>query len=276
VCLVWGTTYLGIRIALETVPPFLMAAIRWTAAGALMIGYFRLRGIPLPGRREWTGLLVLGILMIGFGNGAVVWAQQTVPSGLASVLVAAAPFWMIGVERFAPNGERLTVSKVAGLLVGFAGIVLLVGPDLRLSSGRGFLLGVMAIQVACLGWSIGSSYSRRRSRQENVLTAAALQMVFAGACLFLVATLHGEWQALTFNARTAGALAYLVMVGSLVGYTAYTYALKHLPVATVSLYAYVNPVIAVALGTIVLGEPLNPRIAAASGLVLAGTMLAKR
>jgi drug/metabolite transporter (DMT)-like permease len=276
VCLVWGTTYLAIRITLDTIPPFLLAAIRWTAAGTLLIGFFAARGEALPARREWPALVLLGILMIGFGNGAVVWAQQTVPSGLASVFVAAAPFWMIAVEQFAPAGDRITWRKLLGLTIGFCGIVLLVWPQLHVPSGRGFVAGFVSTQVACLGWAVGSSYSRRRPAAENVLTSVALQMLFAGACLFAIALMRGEWRALSFDGRTTGALAYLVLVGSLVGFTAYAYALKHLPVATVSLYAYVNPVIAVLLGTVVLDEPLNPRIALASAIVLAGAMLTKR
>ena len=278
VCLVWGTTYLGIRIALESIPPLLMAALRWIAAGGLLAGALLLRGERLPARSEWPSLLVLGVLLLGFGNGAVVYAQQTVPSGLTAVLVAAAPFWMVGTERFVGGGERLTPSRAVGLLVGFGGIVLLVWPELQTGTGssRGFLGGVVATQLACLGWAIGSSYSRRRHADENVLAAASLQMLFAGLVLLGVATIAGEWSRLSFTDRTTGALVYLILAGSIIGYSSYAYALKHLPVSTVSLYAYVNPVIAVILGTVVLSEPLSSRIALAGAVVFLGSWMVKR
>ncbi len=279
-CLVWGTTYLGIRIALESIPPFLMAAIRWIVAGGLLVAALRSRGERIPARSEWPALLVLGILLLGFGNGAVVYAEQTVPSGLTAVLVAAAPFWMVGTERVLGGAERLTLVRGIGLVVGFAGIVLLVWPELQSTSaeraGGAFLSGVAATQLACLGWAIGSSYSRRREHSENVLAAAGLQMLFAGLVLLVLGTLAGEWSSLSFTTRTASALVYLTIFGSIIGYSSYIYALKHLPVSTVSLYAYVNPVIAVLLGTIVLNEPLSPRIALAGAVVFVGSWLVKR
>src|SRR4029077_6381922 len=158
VCLIWGTTYLGIRIALETIPPLLMAAIRWIVAGSLLIALLKVRGEPMPGRREWPALTLLGILLLGFGNGAVVWAELTVPSGLTAVLVAMSPFWMVGIDalmadgqpltlRRVRGGQPLTLGRIVGLAVGFSGIVMLVWPELRLgASGRAFLGGVISTQ----------------------------------------------------------------------------------------------------------------------------------
>jgi drug/metabolite transporter (DMT)-like permease len=275
VCLIWGTTYLAIRVALDSIPPFLMAAMRWLAAAGILIPLFAARGERLPRPREWPAFLIPGLLMIGVGNGAVVWAQQYVPSGLASVLVAVTPFWMVGVDRFSGSTDRLTPRRLLGLVVGFSGILLLLWPELQLGEGGSFLAGVLAIQLASLGWAIGSGFTKRRPPGENVLVTSAFQMLFAGVVLLGVGSAMGEWRALSFNGRTIAALAYLVCVGSLVGYTAYAYALKHLPMATVSLYAYVNPVIAVALGTLILDEPLSPRIVVASAIVLAGIALVR-
>jgi drug/metabolite transporter (DMT)-like permease len=275
VCLVWGTTYLAIRIALESFPPFLMASFRWLAAGALLLGVLALRGRRMPAVRNWPSLALLGVLLLGFGNGAVVWAEQTVPSGLTSVLVAAVPFWMVGIEGLRQNHEPLGWRRLTGLLVGFGGILLLVWPELGLDTTGGFLRGVVATQIACLGWAIGSSYARRR-QDEDVLVAAGFQMLSAGLVLFLVGTAAGEWDHLGLSARATGALVYLVAAGSILGFSAYAYALKHLPVATVSLYAYVNPIIAVLLGTAVLGEPLTARIAVAGVVVLVGVGLVRR
>ncbi len=276
VCVIWGTTYLGIRIALETIPPFLMGALRWLAAGCLLIAILKLRGEALPGRRSWPSLAVLGILMIAVGNGGVVWAEQSVPSGLTAVLVSSAPFWMVGIERLLPNGERLTVRHLVGLAIGFCGIVVLVWPELRLGDSNRFLTGIVATQLSCLGWAVGTAYARRRSRDENVLAGVAIQMIAAGLCLWIPALIFGEWAQLSLSNRTLAAFIYLMIMGSIVGFSAYAYALKHLPVATVSLYAYVNPVIAVLLGTFVLREPFSARIVVACAFVLAGTAIVKR
>lgn len=280
VCLVWGTTYLAIRVALETIPPLLMGGMRYIAAGAVLAAMLRLRGERLPGRGAWPPLVVLGVLLIGFGNGGVVWAEQTVTSGLTAVLVAMSPFWMVGIDTAMPHGERLTAKKATGLIVGFTGIVMLVWPEIGVGeAGRAFLGGVLAAQIACIGWAIGSTYARRRghtdARDENVLATAAFEMLFGGVFLLVVGTLRGETAWLTFNARTGSALAYLIVAGAIGGFTAYAYALKHLPIATVSLYAYVNPVIAVVLGTVLLNEPFNARMGLAAGVVLVGIALVR-
>src|SRR5690242_11604814 len=144
VCVVWGTTYLAIRVALESIPPMLMAAMRWIAAGIALIAWLKWRGERLPGPRAWPALTVLGVLLLGFGNGAVVWAEQTVASGLTAVLVATVPFWMVGIDRFMSGPERLSVRRIVGLMVGFAGIVMLVWPELRDAPGSAFLRGVVA------------------------------------------------------------------------------------------------------------------------------------
>jgi drug/metabolite transporter (DMT)-like permease len=258
-----------------------MAAIRWIVAGGLLIAALKLRGEPLPDRREWPVLTVLGILLLGFGNGAVVWAELTVPSGLTAVLVATSPFWMVGIDATMPAGDRLTLRRTLGLLIGFGGIVMLVWPEIRVGEGgRAFLGGVISAQVACIGWAIGSSYARKRGRgerkDENVLATAAFEMLFGGIALLLVSLALGEASRLRFAPRSTAALIYLTFVGAIGGFSAYAYALKHLPVATVSLYAYVNPIIAVVLGTLILHEPFNARMGIAAGIVLLGMILVRQ
>ena len=272
VCLIWGTTYLAIRVALESIPPALLGGLRWTAAGAALALILRAGGTRLPARTTWGGYALLGLLMIGFGNGAVIFAEQWVPSGIAAVIIGAAPLWMMGIEALLPNGERLSGRGIAGLLIGFAGIVVLVWPDLTAggAAGRQFAIGMVALQIACLGWSAGSAYARRHARQENALAGSALQMLFAGLMMLALATARGEWSQLAFTPRSLAAELYLTLVGSMVAYSAYVYALKHLPLSTVSLSAYVNPVIAVCLGALLLGEPFGPRIIVATGTVLLG------
>jgi drug/metabolite transporter (DMT)-like permease len=270
VCLVWGTTYLGIRVALETIPPALIGGIRYTIAGGLLATWLVARGERLPPPAYWGGLAIVGLLLIGIGNGFVIWAEQWVPSGIAAVMVASAPFWMSGMEALVPDGEPLTARTVAGLCVGFAGILLLVWPDLSLDGGRQFLFGVVALQLACVGWSAGSTYSKRYMPPQAALGASAVQMLFGGIAMLAVGTAAGEWSALRFSDRSLTALIYLTVVGSIVGYSAYVHALRHLPVSTVSMYAYVNPVIAVVLGTLLLDEPFGARVVIASAMVLAG------
>lgn len=276
ICVVWGTTYLAIRIALETIPPMLMAGMRWTAAGAVLLAGFTVSGEPLPALRAWPMLTLLGVLLIGFGNGGVVWAEQTLPSGSTALLVATVPFWMIGVEWLAGTLERLTLRRVSGLVIGFLGILVLVWPELRLDAGQAVPLAVAATQLACLGWALGSTIARRRAAKENVLVAASVQMLCGGLVMLVLGLLGGESAHLAFSARSGGALAYLVVFGSVAGFSAYAYALKHLPVATVSLYAYVNPVIAVVLGTVIASEPWSPRLVAAGAAVLLGMALVKQ
>lgn len=277
VCLIWGTTYLGIRVSLETIPPALMGGIRWTIAGALLTLYLLARGERLPPRSSWGGIALLGFLMLGLGNGGVVVAEQWVPSGLTAVLVATSPFWMAAVEAALRDGERLRANVVAGLLIGFSGIVVLVWPDLTFGSrgNRGFLAGIAAIQIAALGWSLGSAYSRRHARSDNVLGTTAFQMLAGGLMMMAAGTVLGEWDQLHFTTRTAAALGYLTTVGAVGGFVAYTYALRHLPVTFVSLYAYINPVIAVTLGVLLLGEPFDSRMTAAALLVLAGVAIVR-
>jgi drug/metabolite transporter (DMT)-like permease len=226
---------------------------------------------------HWPGLVLLGFLMICLGNGAVIWAEQWVPSGIAAVVIASNPFWMTGIEALLPGGERLGAAMLAGLLVGFAGILLLVWPDLTAGGepGRQFGIGVIALQVACAGWAVGSAYGKRHARGENALASAALQMFFGGVIMLAIATLRGEWSMLSFNSRTLAAEIYLTLFGSIAAYSAYVYALKHLPVSTVSLYAYVNPVIAVLLGSLLLNEPFGVRVLVASALVLCGIAIVR-
>ena len=272
VCLIWGTTYLAIRVALETIPPALVGGLRFTFAGVVIAAVLAARGERLPARVHWAGLAVVGLLLIGVGNGFVVVAEQWVPSGITAVVIATAPFWIAGVEALIPGGERFSRRTLTGMCIGFGGVLMLLWPDLNAGGdvGRQFVLGLIALQVAEIGWALGTSYSKRHAAGEGALGAAAVQMFVGGAAMLLVGTVRGEWQILSFSGRAAAAEIYLIVAGSLVGFPAYIYALKHLPVSTVSLYAYINPVIAVILGTLLLDEPFGVRIVIASALVFVG------
>ncbi len=278
VCVIWGTTYLGIRVALEAVPPALMGALRWLTAGSLLLAYAWFRGQALPHVGSWASLAVQGLLMIGFGNGFVNWAEQTVPSGLAAVVIATSPFFMAGVEALRADGERLSRRGLVGLVLGFVGIIVLVWPDLRFNDAGGtqFVLGLLALQGACLAWAVGSSYSKRHPHGDSVIGATAVQMLFGGLIMLVAGTLIGEWGLVSLHGRGVVALAYLTVVGSIGGFVSYIFALKYLPVSTVSIYAYINPLIAVILGALVLGEPFGLRTVVSMAIVFAGVALVKQ
>ena len=276
VCLIWGTTYLAILIALETIPPMLLGGIRFLAAGVVLCLFVVSRGGRLPTRREWPRQAALGALLLGIGNGAVVLSELWIPSGIAAVGVAALPFWMASTEA-AFGGDRLCGRVVVGLIAGFSGIVVLIWPSLFTAdvSAPRFGLGVLLVQVACLGWAVGSSMSKRTTSSTSTAAASALQQLFAGILMMGVGTTIGEWSQIAFTPRTIAAELYLIVFGSLIAYSAYLYTLNQLPIATVSLYAYVNPIIAVMLGTLFASEPFTPRIVAAAALVLAGVAIVR-
>jgi drug/metabolite transporter (DMT)-like permease len=222
VCLIWGTTYLAIRIALETIPPMLIGGLRFLAAGIILCALVLVRGHRLPPPREWPRQAFLGMLLLAVGNGCVVWSERWIPSGIAAVGVAALPFWMAGAEA-AFGGERLTARTLLGLATGFCGIVVLIWPSLFDAeiNGRWFGLGVMLVQVACVGWAVGSSMSKRTQTSSSIVGVSALQQLFAGLMMLAVGTARGEWYNLAFTGRSAAAEVYLILFGSLVAYSAY-------------------------------------------------------
>ena len=277
VCLIWGTTYLAIKVALETIPPFLMGGIRYLIGGVILAAWLVARREGLPPVREWGRLALLGFLMIALGNGGVVWAEQYLASGLTAVVIATSPFWMVAIDALFPGSDRLALRQWAGLFIGFCGIVLLMWPELSLggATGRATVLGIIAVQIACAGWAVASAYTRRHALSRNVLGVAAVQMFFGGLFMTIAGTVTGEWPHLAFSDRTMGALVYLTLAGSVIAFAAYSYALRHLPIATVSLYTYVNPVIAVALGTLLLGEPFRATMLVAAAVIVVGMLVVR-
>lgn len=272
VCVVWGTTYLFIRIALETIPPLLLTSVRFVVAGLIMLAISKLRGDAIPRDARTLGhLALIGFLMVGVGNLAVVWAEQWVPSGMAALLVATAPFWMAIVEAFRTHGERVDLRSAIGMLIGFGGVAMLVTPG---GSGGSwsvpFLLGALAIQVGGFCWQLGSAHGKYNIRHVPLLASAALQMLFGGAIVGVAALAIGEAPRFVLTPRTFGALAYLTIFGSILAYSAYVFALAHMRTTHSSLYAYVNPVVAVFLGWLVLSEPLTWLSIVAMVVILVG------
>lgn len=277
VCFFWGTTYLAIRVGLETMPPMLFAGVRFLTAGAIVLAFmYGWRGARLPRGREWLDLSVVGLMLLGVGTGLVVLAEQWVPSGPAALLVATSPFWVAGLERTRRDGERANARAHLGMLVGFAGLVLLVAPGLFGASLNGrYVLGMVALQLACASWSAGSVYAKHHQTRVAPMMAAAVQMIVAGVALTLIGSVAGEWGEVRLSARSLTAFVYLILFGSIVAYGSYTYAIQKLPLSIVSTYSYINPVIAVLLGWLVLSEPLGWRVICATAIILGGVALVK-
>ncbi|MBD0371520.1 MAG: EamA family transporter [Pyrinomonadaceae bacterium] len=279
VCFFWGTTYLAIRVGLETLPPTLFAGLRFLTAGVLLFVIVRAwtHSARLPKGREWFDQVIIGLALLGVGNGLVVWAEQWVPSGPAALLVATSPFWVMGLERTLREGERLQGRAIAGLLIGFGGLALLVAPNLYGTTGAGasYLWGMLALQAACASWSVGSVYAKHHPTGVAPLMGAAIQMLVAGAAMTLIGVALGEWNELHFSTRSLSAFAYLIVFGSIVAYGSYTYAVQKLPLSLVSTYSYINPVIAVLLGWLILSEPLGWRVMTAMLVILCGVMMVK-
>lgn len=276
VCLVWGTTYLFIRIALETIPPLLLTGTRFTAAGLIMLLIARLRGEAIPRDfRTLAGLAFVGFLMVGVGNLAVVWAEQWVPSGLAALFVATAPFWMAIIEAFRSGGERLDLRGGIGMFIGFIGVAMLVTPGGGMDAtwSVAFLLGALAIQIGGACWQYGSAHAKYKLKHVPLLSSAALQMLFGGLIVSIVGLSIGEASRFVVTPRTLGALVYLTIFGSIIAYSAYVFALAHMRTTHTALYAYVNPVVAVFLGWLILDESLTWVSIVAMAVILAGVAL---
>lgn len=277
VCFVWGTTYLAIAVAIRTLPNFLFPAGRFILGGLILLAICLAAGQKLPTRRrDWLNLTLIGFLMVVIGNGAVVIAEHHVPSGMAALMVATAPFWMALLESFRPEGERLNARKVAGMIIGFGGVAILVAPALRGVLSTGFLVGVIIIQIGNLAWNLGAFRSKYSiSRDVAPLVAASVQMLAGGVFAGLIGISLGEWHRFSFTTETFLAFVYLVIFGSVIAYGGYVYALAHLPTSVVSTHTYINPVIAVIAGRLLLDEPLGIRAVVAMLVIFAGVAIVK-
>ena len=274
VCVVWGSTSLAIRIGVQELPPLLFAGNRFLIAGGLLAGLVLLTGGRLPvRRRDWVVLAVVGIFLLLGGNAVVVWAEQFVESGPASVFVAAVPLWAAFFDALIPGGGTVFTWRVGlGLALGFFGSALLAGvtPTELFTAD---LKGPIALTLASASLALGSVYSKRTPTESSPYAASAVQMLAGGAAITLLGLLSGEaaqWHATT---RGLGALAYLVVFGSIVGFTAYAYALRYASATVVGTYAYVNPVVAVLLGWLVLDEAITGRTIAAMILIMGAVLM---
>ncbi|HEX2854179.1 MAG TPA: EamA family transporter [Opitutaceae bacterium] len=269
--LIWGSTYLGIRVAVETMPPFLMAGVRFLIAGGLLFAFLKMRGAPWPTAYQWRANTVIGIFLLLGGNGLVVWAEQVIPSGITALLIGVSPLFIVLTEWAWPGGLRPTAITMAALLLGFAGVTWLAAPWQDMDHGGLNAGGIIAILSACLFWAIGSIYSRHAKHGADAFLASSLHMLGGGAALLFTAVLHGDFGRLDVAKITPhawGAFAYLIFVGSLVGFSTFVWLMKNTTPARVSTYAYVNPVVAVFLGWLLLDEPIGPRTLVASVIIV--------
>jgi len=274
--LVWGSTYLGIRVAVETLPPFGMAAGRFLLAGGALAAWIAATRGLRPTARQWRDNAIVGAFLLLGGNGLVAWAEQVIPSGIAALVVGLQPLMMVLTEWAWPGGHRPTRATIAGLLVGFAGVAWLAAPWESAAAGGFDRTGVLVLVAASAFWAIGSIYGRHVRTPAEPFTASALQMLGGGSALTVAALLHGDLAHLSIAAvsgRSWLAFAYLTAVGSLVGFSTFVYLMKHSVPARVATYAYVNPIVAVILGWLILGEPITTRTLAAAAAIVVSVAL---
>lgn len=270
--IVWGSTYLAIRFAVETIPPFMHASLRFLVSGVILFLWRRAAGDPVPTKSNWKSTAIVGTLLLLGGNGLVALAEKTVPSGIAALMISTSPFWLVLFESFRAGGTKPNWQSILGLVVGFGGVFLLIGPAEITGSEQAFdTFGIILLLFAPLLWSLGSIYARGADMPKSTLMSTGMQMLAGAVALLIVSVLAGELNGFSFgqvSARSWWGLIYLITFGSLVGFVAYGWLLHNAPVSLFSTYAYVNPVVAVFLGWLLANEELNARIAVASAIII--------
>jgi drug/metabolite transporter (DMT)-like permease len=276
ICIVWGTTYLAIRIGVTDLPPMLFAGLRWIVAGMLMTILLNLRQYKLPALKDLKDLAIVGILLLGIANGLVVVAEQWLPSGLTALILSTLPFWVVGIEYFLPNRPKINLFIISGLLLGTAGVVLIFAKDLNIALDFSVVLGGLCLLGAVISWAAGSIYWKYKKTDVRPLMGASVQMLIAGVLQTALGLILGEQNHFQLTQNGTFALGYLIVFGSILGYASYIYSVSNLPLSLVSTYAYINPIIAILLGWYILDEPLTITVLIASGLILIGVSLVKR
>ncbi|MBI4762784.1 MAG: EamA family transporter [Chloroflexota bacterium] len=275
--IVWGSTYLAIRFAVETIPPFLHASMRFLASGIILYAWRRAAGDAVPTKSNWKAAAIVGTFLLLGGNGLVSLAEKTVPSGVAALVIATSPFWLTLFETFRAGGAKPTWLSIVGLVVGFGGVFLLIGPAEITGSQQSIdPFGAVMLLIAPVLWSLGSIYSKNADMPKSTLMSMGMQMLAGAAALFLVSVLTGELRGFNFgevSMRSWWGLVYLITFGSLVGFVAYGWLLQNAPISLVSTYAYVNPLVAVFLGWLLAGEELNARIGLAAAIIVGAVIL---
>lgn len=275
--IVWGSTYLAIRFSVETIPPFLHAALRFLVSGTILFIWRRAAGDPAPTARQWRSTAIVGAALLLGGNGLVAWAEQTVPSGIAALMITTSPFWLVLFESMRAGGAKPTWQAILGLFVGFVGVFILVGPaEIMGTEGSLDTLGIILLLLAPFFWSLGSIYAKGADMPKSTLLSTGMEMLTGAVALFLVSVVKGELNGFSLgdvSTRSWLGLAYLITFGSLIGFVSYGWLLHNAPVSLMSTYAYVNPVVAVLLGNLLADEPLNGRILMAAAIIIGSVFL---
>jgi drug/metabolite transporter (DMT)-like permease len=277
VCLIWGTTYLALRIAVVGFPPFLFITIRQLIAGSLLVLFMLTIGkAKLPGKREILKQAICGFFMLSMGNGLVAWAEVNIPSGIAAIICSMMPMWVILINLTINKDEKPTVPILLGVAIGFAGIIMIFGEHVQEFSNMQYLMGIFMTFLATVCWAGCSVWMKKNPSNGNPFVNAGLQMFFAGVWLIPFTLVFDDLTAVTWSGEAVYSMIYLILVGSIIAYTAYSYALRKLPMTIVSLYTYVNPLVAVVLGWLVLDEKLNMQIVVAFLLTVGGIYIVNR
>jgi drug/metabolite transporter (DMT)-like permease len=270
--IVWGSTYLAIRFAVETIPPFMHASIRFLISGAILFLWRRSAGDPVPTTSNWKSAAIVGTLLLLGGNGLVALAEKTIPSGIAALVISTSPFWLVLFESLRAGGTKPNWQSILGLIIGFSGVFILIGPADITGSGQHLdTASVIMLLTAPFLWSLGSIYARGADMPKSTLMSTGMQMLAGSVSLFIVSVLTGELSGFSFSQVSANSwwgLLYLITFGSLIGFVSYGYLLHNAPVSLTSTYAYVNPVVAVFLGWLLANEELNARIGIASAIII--------
>jgi drug/metabolite transporter (DMT)-like permease len=276
VYLIWGSTYLAIRFVVDSIPPFLMAGARFLVAGAVLYFWRLARGSARPTGEQWKAAAISGTLMLLGGNGIVCWAEQWVPSGLTALIISSVPIWMGLMHWAVEPARRPGVRGIMGLLIGFGGVAILVHPGAHFSGGHPVQIGSLALVLASAFWAAGSLYSRRAGAPRDPILSTSLQMLAGGAALVLTGAARGEAGRIrpdAITARAAFSFLYLIAFGSIVAFTAYTWLLKVTTPAKAATYAYVNPIVAVALGAWLANEPISHLTLFAAAIIIGSVIV---
>ncbi|HEY7097929.1 MAG TPA: EamA family transporter [Terriglobales bacterium] len=274
--LIWGSTYLGIRYAVETIPPLLMMAVRHSVAGIIVYVWARYRGAESPTLKQWMYAGIAGTILFLGGHGTLAWAEQKVPSGLAALLCATLPLWTVLLAWIYRSEHKLEAKAWAGILLGFAGVAILIGPDALRAHGSLDLLAAGTVMFGSFAWAVGTAYSHGVKLPSSTVLSAAMQMIGGGSSLYVASIFSGEMSNVhlaAFTVRSVGALAYLIVFGSIIAFTVFTWLVSVCPQSRVSTYAYVNPVVAVFLGWVLAGEAIGIHTIVATIVILAGVAL---
>ena len=277
--IVWGSTYLAIRFAVDTIPPFLQAGLRFLISGLILVIWRRAAGDEMPSLKQWRSLAIVGTLLLLGGNGLVSFAEQRIASGVAALIIGTVPLWLVLIEAIRPGGVRPSWRALIGLIVGFGGIYLLIGPSELTGKFQFDILGTLTLITAAFLWSLGSIYSRSAELPKSALMTTGAEMLAGSIPIFIVSILFGELKSFSF-AQVSGqswlALLYLITFGSMVGFVAYIWLLQNAPVSLVATYAYVNPLVAVLLGSWFAQESLTARTLFAAGIIIGSVVFINR